>query len=151
MTHCLRVLLMVFASVIIAPASLALADGGAPSGPAASDPNFIAGKQAIDAKDWKRAIERLSKLKADADVLNYLGYAHRNLGNYDEAFSNYKRALALDFYHRGAHEYIGEAYLLTNNLAMAEQHLANLNGMCGPGCEEYKDLARAVAEYKKKH
>ena len=44
----------------------------------------------------------------------------------------------------------GEAYLLTHNLAAAEQHLAALNRICGVVCAEYKDLAREIAEYKKK-
>jgi hypothetical protein len=59
--------------------------------------------------------------------------------------------LDIDPKHRGAHEYVGEAYLLTNNLPKADEHLAALKQICGPGCEQYKDLAREIAEYKKKH
>jgi Flp pilus assembly protein TadD len=123
------------------------------SGPVSqsNEPEFIAGKQAIDAKEWKKAIAHFSRVKPDADASNYMGYASRNLGEYDAAFTHYRRALALDWYHRGAHEYIGEAYLLTNNLAKAEEHLGHLRKMCDASCEEYKDLERAVAEYKKKH
>lgn len=60
----------------------------------------------------------------DADVHNLRGYSYRHLGNFDEAFRNYKLALEMNPNHRGAHEYVGEAYLLTNNLPLAEQHLA---------------------------
>ena len=115
-----------------------------------TDPEFIAGKQAIDAKDWKNAIAHFSRVKANADAFNYLGYAHRNLKDFDAAFSYYRRALAIDWYHRGAHEYVGEAYLMTNNLAKAEEHLGYLRKMCDASCEEYKDLERAVAEFKQK-
>jgi tetratricopeptide (TPR) repeat protein len=126
---------------------------GADPGPYAAistDPDFIAGRKAIEAKDWKKAIALFSRFHSDADAFNYLGFANRNLGNYEAAFTNYRRALALDPNHRGAHEYVGEAYLLTNNLAKAEEHLAALARICGAGCEEYQDLARAVAAYKKK-
>lgn len=127
---------------------MAFAAGGNVS--QSNEPEFIAGKQAIDAKEWKKAIAHFSKVKADADAFNYLGYASRNLGEYEAAFGYYRRALAMDWYHRGAHEYIGEAYLMTNNLAKAEEHLGHLKNMCDASCEEYKDLERAVAEFKKK-
>ena len=29
------------------------------------------------------------------------------------------------------------------------QHLAELEKLCGKGCEEYKDLAKAIANYNK--
>ena len=152
MTTRSRILLAVFAA-LIAPQLPALADGGMQSfSNNATDPTFLAGKKAIDAKDWKKAISIFNGIRAaDADVLNYVGYAQRNLGNYDDAINSYRRALVMDSDHRGANEYIGEAYLLMNNLALAERHLAALSRICGPGCEEYKDLAREVAEYKKKH
>ena len=147
-----RSLIAVFA-LLSAPQLPAFADGGMQSfSNNATDPTFLAGKKAIDAKDWKKAISIFNGIRnADADVLNYVGYAQRNLGNYDDAINSYKRALVMDSDHRGANEYIGEAYLLMNNLPMAERHLTALNRICGAGCEEYKDLARAVAEYKKKH
>ena len=151
MTFNPRVLLAIVVAVLVAPAPPALADAGTGSFSSPSDPNFIAGKQAIEAKDWKKAMRIFNGMRADADILNYLGYAYRNLGSYEDAFNNYKRALVMDPDHRGAHEYIGEAYLKTGNLAMAERHLATLNRICGPGCEEYKDLAREVAGYKNKH
>lgn len=126
--------------------------GAAPSFGVASDANYIAARQSIEAKDWEKALYRLKYVKADdADVYNLTGYANRKLGKFDEAFRNYKLALEKDPNHRGAHEYVGEAYLLTNNPTMAEQHLAALERICGKSCEEYKDLEREIAEYRKKH
>jgi tetratricopeptide (TPR) repeat protein len=68
----------------------------------------------------------------------------------DAAFAAYQEALKLNPRHKHAHEYIGEAYLMANDVAKAEQHLAELQKLCTPiPCEEYKDLKRAVDEYKK--
>ena len=59
----------------------------------------------------------------NADIQNYLGYAYRNTGQLDAAFRHYERALTLSPRHRGAHEYVGEAYLIVNNLAKAEEQV----------------------------
>lgn len=148
MTIKARTFAMIFAMLI--PLTARADASPSPSPSAAADANFVAGEKAIKAKDWKTALSRLNAAKPNADVYNLLGYAHRNLGNYDEAFKNYKLALQADPNHKGAHEYVGEAYLLTNNLTMAEQHLASLERICGRNCEEYKDLAHEVTEYKKR-
>ena len=67
------------------------------------------------------------------------------------AFSAYNAALKLNPQHKAAHEYIGEAYLLTGDIGKAEQHLTELQKLCTPmPCEEYKDLRRALDDYKKK-
>ena len=50
--------------------------------------------------------------------------------------------------HRGAHEYVGIAHLKVKNLDKAKEHLARLETICGKTCEEYEDLAKAVAAYK---
>jgi len=75
-------------------------------------------------------------------------YAYRQSGQLPLAFKHYQRALQLDPRHRGAHEYIGEAYLMANNLTKAEEHLAALQRICLIPCEEYDDLKKAVAEYR---
>ena len=49
------------------------------------------------------------------------GYSHRHLKQFDLAFKHYKRAIELEPRHRGAHEYVGEAYLMTGELASAEK------------------------------
>jgi len=120
-----------------------------------SNTDWIEAKKAVEAQDWKRAVPLLSKAAQaepkNADIQNWLGFAQRKLGNMDAAFSAYAEALKLNPRHKHAHEYIGEAYLMTNNLAKAEQHLAELQRLCTPiPCEAYKDLKRAVDEYKKK-
>ena len=120
---------------------------------AAADPEYAAGKLAIESRDWNAAIKSFSAAAArapkNADIQNYLGYAHRNAGKLDAAFKHYQRALELDPKHRGAHEYIGEAYLIAKNLAKAEEHLAALGRICVLPCEEYADLRAKVAAYKK--
>jgi hypothetical protein len=66
------------------------------------------------------------------------------------AFKHYEAALRLNPRHRGAHEYVGEAYLLIDNLPKAEEHLAALEKICLVSCEELEDLKRAVADYRKR-
>jgi Flp pilus assembly protein TadD len=144
--------LRIAAIALTLTATAALAESNAPAPEIGNDANFIAAKKAIEAKEWDKALYRLKYVKAeDAEVYNLTGYASRKLGKMDDAFRNYKIALQMNPNHRGAHEYVGEAYLITNNPAMAEQHLAALEKICGKNCEEYKDLAREIAEYKQKH
>ena len=116
------------------------------------DPDYAAGKAAIEAKNWEAAIRALSSAALrdtrNADIQNYLGYAYRHSGQLELAFKHYRRALELNPRHRGAHEYVGEAYLIVNNLAKAEEHLAALEKICLIPCEEYEDLRKAVAEYR---
>jgi len=141
--------------------ALALAPGAAPADPddsdsnaAKLDPDYAAGKQAIEAKNWGAAIKSLSSAALrdtrNADIQNYLGYAYRHAGQLDLAFKHYGRALQLNPRHRGAHEYVGEAYLMVNNAAKAEEHLAALQKICLIPCEEYEDLKKAIAEYRKR-
>ena len=85
----------------------------------------------------------------NADLHNYLGFAYRNLKQMDLAFTHYKRALAIDPRHRGAHEYIGEAYLQVGDLAGAEKHLAALRAICLLPCEELADLEKAVTQHRR--
>lgn len=106
---------------------------------------------AIRAQRYDYAIQLLEpytqRHARDADGFNWLGYAYRKTGQLPLAFSRYERALALDPKHRGAHEYIGEAYLQDGRPAQAEQHLQRLQALCGD-CEEYLELQRAIAAYR---
>jgi len=121
---------------------------------AAADPDYAAGRKAIEAKDWNTAIKFFSsaalRVPDNADIHNYLGYAYRNAGKLEPAFKHYKRALALNPRHRGAHEYIGEAYLMAGDLASAQRHLEALRKICLLPCEEFGDLDRAIAAYVKR-
>ncbi|HEX3942961.1 MAG TPA: tetratricopeptide repeat protein [Rhizomicrobium sp.] len=83
-----------------------------------------------------------------ADVLNYLGYTHRMLGDYPGSLDFYSRALALDPDHKGAHEYLGELYLKMNRVADAQAQLAELTRLCLDGCEEKDVLTKAIADYQ---
>jgi Flp pilus assembly protein TadD len=118
----------------------------------AANPDFLAGRKAVEAKDWpvavaafERAVKREPK---NADAHNMLGYAYRWQNRMNESFAAYNQALALDPNHRGAHEYIGVAYLKAKQPDKAKEHLARLETICGKGCEEYQDLAKAIADYR---
>jgi tetratricopeptide (TPR) repeat protein len=141
----------------LAGPAIAMGSGDGKPPPAAAkpaDPNYAAGKSAIDAGNWQGAIDALTRAVAadasNADAFNYLGYANRKLGKYPDAFTHYQKALALNPEHKGAHEYIGEAYLETGNLAKAEEHLKALDKICLFSCKEYTELKARVAEFKSK-
>ncbi|SHN76751.1 tetratricopeptide repeat protein [Bradyrhizobium erythrophlei] len=117
------------------------------------DPDFKAGKKALGAEDWNGAIAafELAALRdpLNADIQNYIGYAHRRLRQLGPAIGHYQQALILNPRHRSAHEHLGEAYLVLGESAKAEQLLAALGNLCLLPCEEYDDLKRALAAYKK--
>jgi len=110
------------------------------------------GLKAIKEKDWKLASDNLEIAAVsepqNPDIQNWLGYAYRHQGKLDLAFQHYHAALKMDPTHRGAHEYIGETYLLAGNPAKAQEHLAALETICGTNCEEYRDLAAAIGKAK---
>lgn len=117
------------------------------------DPDYANGRRALEAKDWASAIRLLSSAALrdtrNAEIQNYLGYAYRNSGELSAAFKHYARALQINPRHRGAHEYLGEAYLMVDNLAKAEEHLAALKGICLLPCDEVGILQGKISEYRK--
>ena len=151
----LAVILLLAGAGAVLPVSDAAAagsSGGTSSATSQADQrNVERGRQAIEAEDWERAatfLERAAEADAqNADVFNLLAYSYRHLGRLDDAFENYGRALELDPGHLGAHEYIGEAYLMVGDPASAERHLARLTEICG-ACEEAEELAEAIEHYK---
>ncbi|HWH39783.1 MAG TPA: tetratricopeptide repeat protein [Usitatibacter sp.] len=144
-------MLLCLGLAIIPTAALAEASEEKP-GASDLDPDYAAGKKAIEAKDWKAAIKALSSAALrdtrNPDIQNYLGFAYRNSGNLDAAFRHYEKSLELSPRHRGAHEYMGEAYLMVGNLAKAEEHLDALRAICLIPCEEFKDLKAKIVAYR---
>ena len=119
-----------------------------------ADADYAAGLASLKSGDAAAALPRfysaLKRFPNAADLHNELGFAHRRLRQFNKAFKHYKRALAINPQHRGAHEYIGEAYLLVGNVQEAERHLAALRAICLLSCDELKDLERAIAAHRKK-
>ena len=118
----------------------------------AENPDFVAGRKALERKNWKEAVSRFSRVVAkepeSADAHNLLGYSQRGAGNLEAAIASYERALKLNPKHRGALEYSGVAFIKTGNLARAQDNLAKLKEICGVNCEEYRDLAQAISDSK---
>ncbi len=154
MSHQMTRIKFFFAAIAcVASAQLAYA-AGTETTAADNDlsPDYTAGKAAVEKKNWALAAKHFeAAVKADpksADAHNMLGYSYRWQGKYKEAFASYDRAFAIDPNHKGAHEYVGVAYLKQNNVAKAQYHLAQLERICGKKCEGYDDLAKAIAAHK---
>ncbi len=151
------VLSAVVAIVAMVPVHAADTGPTVTQGPSASERINIA-RQSIQKNDWKKALSELNLAVRDeprnADIHNLLGYSYRKQANPNlpKAFEHYTTAIRLDARHKGAHEYIGEAYLMDKKPQEAEKLLAALEKICGnTSCEEYVDLAKAIAEYKAKN
>ena len=100
-------------------------------------------------KHYKKAIGYLlkhnKKFPSDPDTLNYLGFTHRKVGDYENAEIYYSMGLELDPKHVGINEYMGELFVVTNRLDKAKERLAVLKDC---NCKEYKEL-KLVIEGKK--
>ena len=121
-----------------------------------ADPVLQSARQAVAGRDYAKAAgilrEALAKAPANADYHNLYAYAVRKGPNpdLDLAFKHYNEALRIEPKHRGAHEYIGEAYLMVGNVGKAKEHLAQLDKLCFFGCAEYTSLKQAVRDYEAK-
>ena len=119
---------------------------------------MVCGVQCLGRRFGPVCKQRAQNVLRDAVARNPQNAEYHNLYAYsmrmgpnpsmDLVFRHYNEALRLDPKHRGAHEYIGEAYLMSGNVAKAKEHLAQLNRLCTLGCEEYSALKMAVAQYE---
>jgi tetratricopeptide (TPR) repeat protein len=120
-----------------------------PSPGVGSQVAYLAAVGLINAREYATAIDAFRQLTLTLgphpDVLNYLGYAHRRLGLYEDARNYYEQALAIDPLHRGANEYLGEMWVDLGKMAAARARLQTLDQACPFGCPEYDDLERRIA------
>ena len=152
--------LLLAAACLALPAHAAGGGGGGGGGGGEDEfgqvsPEYTQAVAAIKAERFGEAIPLLENfLKRrgnDADAHNWLAFAYRKSGQLEPAFAHYKRALAIDPAHRGAHEYAGEAHLIAGNLAKAEEHLHALDRLCTLPCEEFRDLKVKIRRYRQDH
>ena len=118
---------IVLAAALLAAESSWAAGGGGPTGPEVpADPVIEKTEAAIAGRNWAQAQEiareGIARNPANADYHNLYAYSIRRGANpqMDLVFRHYNEALRIDPKHRGAHEYLGEAYLMTGNLAKAK-------------------------------
>jgi tetratricopeptide (TPR) repeat protein len=113
--------------------------------------DYAVAMRLIHHQQYAEAIPHLDSALAqrprNADVLNYEGYTHRMVGDYQSSLDYYKRALEIDPDHKGVHEYLGELYLQMNDQASAQKELATLASLCPSGCDERDALTKALAGY----
>ena len=110
-------------------------------------------KEKIDKakKLYSQAFKKLEKAysseKKNPDILNYMGYTSRKIGNFEQAEKFYLTGLSIKPDHNGINEYLGELYVQTNRLDKANERLDVLKNC---NCEEYKELEQSynrVLEY----
>ena len=116
----------------------------------ASAPDLAAVRTKIKAKDWPAAIQDLNAMVEQgvqqADVYSLLGFSLRKSGDYDKAYTFYRKALEFEPNHKGALEYLGELYVERGQMAKAREHVSLLTKLCPTGCEELDDLKEAIAQ-----
>jgi Flp pilus assembly protein TadD len=138
---------------VLASSSVFAAADSAPAEP--KDPVLEKVSAATARKDWAGAQAALAPALAanpqNASYHNLYAYSIRKGANPDMSlvFKHYNEALRIDPKHKGAHEYIGEAYLMIGNVAKAKEHLAQLDKLCFFSCSEFNDLKKAIAEHEK--
>ena len=143
-------------ALIALPGAALAADSSPPGRAAPRDPVLEQVAAATAKNDWSEAQAMLRQALArnpdNADYHNLYAYSIRKGPNPDMSlvFEHYNEALRIDPDHRGAHEYLGEAYLMLGNVAKAKEHLAVLDKLCLFACDEYTELKKAIADYERK-
>ena len=96
-------------------------------------------------KRYEKALEYLKKSNKEKpnqpDTLNYLGFALRKLGNFEDAEKYYLQGLNIKPDHNGINEYLGELYIKTDRIDLAKERLDVLKNC---NCEEYNELKELI-------
>ena len=141
-------------SLLLVPGAAIAAGDSAPA--AVTDPVLERVSGATARQDWPAAQsilrDAVQKDPGNAEYHNQYAYSIRKGANPDMSlvFKHYNEALRIDPKHRGAHEYIGEAYLMVGNLPKAKEHLSTLDKLCFFSCSEFTELKKAIAGYETK-
>jgi tetratricopeptide (TPR) repeat protein len=98
------------------------------------------------AKAQKLLLKSNSEKPNKADTLNYLGFTTRKLGDYENGEKYYLQGLEIEPNHIGINEYLGELYVATNRLDLANERLKILESC---NCEEYTELKQIIDGTKK--
>ena len=86
---------------------------------------------------FKKLEEAFGSDKKNPDILNYMGYTSRKVGNFSDAEKYYLKGLNINPKHNGINEYLGELYVQTNRIDKANERLEVLKNC---NCNEYKEL-----------
>tara|TARA_Y100000768_G_scaffold151910_1_gene113592 strand:+ start:387 stop:869 length:483 start_codon:yes stop_codon:yes gene_type:complete len=101
-------------------------------------------------KRYEKALKLLVKSNKSkpnkADTLNYLGFTTRKLGDFEGGEKYYLQGLAIEPKHIGINEYLGELYVATNRIDLANERLKILESC---NCKEYDSLKQIIAGTKK--
>jgi len=98
---------------------------------------LIKNEQYAEAVQGLEKILQNKKYNKDADILNHYAFALRKTNNLTKAEEFYQKALTIEPDHRGALEYIGELYVDTKRMDLANATLKKLESC---RCEEYAEL-----------
>ena len=117
-----------------------------------SDLTYDMGFQKAQMGSYSEAIEVLRAVVSNdpknADAWNMLGFSYRNISDFNNAWHAYEQALAINPEHRGAHEYIGEWYLMQGDMVSAQAQLDKLAFLCPDGCVERDALATSIETFQ---
>jgi tetratricopeptide (TPR) repeat protein len=92
-------------------------------------------------KAYKKLLEANKADSRNPDILNYLGFTLRKAGKYKQAEKYYLQGLEIKPDHNGINEYLGELYVQTQRMDLAQERLAVLKNC---NCEEYKELEEII-------
>lgn len=108
---------------------------------------YAQGRALALAGRYGEALDALTAVRNQNDsmVLTMIGYAKRKSGSFDEGMAYYQRALAIDPKNVNTREYLGEAYAEKGRMDLAKAELTKVEALCGTECEQYQDLAKAIA------
>ena len=82
------------------------------------------------------------------DILNYLGYSHRKIGDFENAEVYYNLGLSINPSHVGINEYLGELYVQTGRIDEAKIRLKVLENC---KCDEFEQLKSVINSGKSKY
>ena len=155
-------MLKVFFIAILLSANICLSEVTESSSPVVIDNSneiellYERAKKYIDENNYKKSLKVLKSLtkREDllgfrADIYNLLGFSYRKLSNpeLEKSFAAYMMAIEINPKHIGAHEYLGELYLMMNNKDKAFEMLVKLETIAGTSSKEYLDLKKAIEKH----
>jgi tetratricopeptide (TPR) repeat protein len=108
---------------------------------------YRAARQLILDGQYEAGIAAMHALSRDdhPDVANYIGYANRKMGNYDQSKIWYEAALKADPSHVRTWSYYGMWQMEQGNRLKALEDLQKVQLICGnTTCEEYRQLKDVI-------